>query len=186
MSKANYNSSKWRFLPTSEIWGGIRAWLMVCSPKGKMRLMPLQIRKRTGNDEIPYMFVDTYPHLALRYNWVSAEHKEIAQQILAENNPGSNESKSAPSLHHCMEADKTKYAIKVSGERSSKNSNSTTMVSNHDGFWWDFAMAEKCLFVVSFAEFKAGASFGINGLWYSFCKCLLLRSLVWVGIDRSD
>jgi len=76
---------------------------------------------------------------------VSAEHKEVARQILAENNPGSNESKSAPSLHHCMEADKTKYAIKLSGERSLKNSNSTTIVSNDDGFRWDFVMAAKCL-----------------------------------------
>ncbi|KAG9246784.1 hypothetical protein BJ878DRAFT_416179 [Calycina marina] len=68
--------------------------------KGKLLLTEAKVRDRTtpeGKEKcIPYTLVDKWPHRAIKYDWVSEEHKHIARLILQGVDPSDREGSRYP------------------------------------------------------------------------------------------
>ena len=74
----------------------------IIRPNGKAVMFAAKVRKRTTPQgkamDVPFKLVDSHPEAALKYPWVSDEHKAIARKILSGEIPESRMSESSSSM----------------------------------------------------------------------------------------
>lgn len=70
-------------------------WNLILGDDGKVDWIPNKIRQGNTPEgrslDFPMTLVEQYPERALEYEWVSAQHKDMALQILANPDPDSSE-----------------------------------------------------------------------------------------------